>query len=332
VIDGERRYHIKLGVLADQLGMEVLWPNNDSYKNIKVYSRHINRLGLDLIGSLVEFDKNRIVLMGESERIFLNTLSATERAKSIATVFSYGAPAIFITRSIEPHPEVLSAAAKYSIPVLVSSYPTFLFIKNLTSLLEEYIEPRITRPAGFMSIHGEGVLITGESGIGKSEVELELLNRGHKFVSDDITEIRRFASDSLLGFPPGNVSKFVEVRGIGIINVQQLFGINAIKNSEKIDMVVNFEMWQDGKEYERLGNSENFVRILGITVPYVSIPVRPGKNLAAVTEVAAMNNRLKKFGLDPYGELADKLGVDGLTSRSSKEAVCIWDISHRSSR
>ena len=145
-----------------------------------------------------------------------------------------------------------------------------------------------------MSIHGEGVLLTGESGIGKSEVALELIHRGHKFVSDDLTEIRKISTKTLMGSPPGNISKFIEVRGIGIINVQQLFGINAIKKSENIDMIVNFELWNDKNEYDRLGSIEYFVNILDIKVPYISIPVKPGKNLAVLVEVAAMNNRIKK--------------------------------------
>ncbi|MDR1364425.1 MAG: HPr(Ser) kinase/phosphatase [Oscillospiraceae bacterium] len=318
---------LMLGDVVDYTESKIVWTLDDSYQTLEIKSRHINRIGLDLIGVMSEFDKKRIMVMGDSEHTFLARLSAEEIYDSVGKIFSFKAPALFITRNIDPRPEVLEIAKKHGIPVFVSDKPTSRFISELTSFLDEFLSPRITRSAGCMSIHGEGVLISGESGIGKSEVELELIKRGHKFVSDDVTEIKKTSANMIVGSAPGNVSKYIEVRGIGIIDVQRLFGVDAIKISEKIDILVNLENWKENKEYSRLSSDGEHVEILETLVPYVNIPVKPGKNLAVIIEVAAMNNRLKKYGLNSSGEFLGLLGgKNNLSPKNSRKVKCIWEI------
>ncbi|MDR2074239.1 MAG: HPr(Ser) kinase/phosphatase [Oscillospiraceae bacterium] len=299
---------LELGHIVKYLELKTVWSDGDSGK-VKIISRHINRLGLDFIGSISEFDASRIMIFGESERVFLDKLESSEVLKSVTIVFKLKFPALFVTRGIELREEVIVVAKKYSIPVFVSDLSTVDFVSKLSGFLDKYLAPRVTLSAGFISVHGEGVLIIGESGIGKSEVELELIKRGHKFISDDITEIRVLSFDSLLGFAPSNISKFIEVRGIGIINVQQLFGIDAIQRYERIGIAVSLEEWDNEKEYSRLGDQDKYIEILGIKIPYMVIPVKPGKNLAVIIEVAAMNNKLRSFKIDPYNDLMNQLGM-----------------------
>ena len=317
---------VKLSEVINYLSLKEIQKNED-YNDIKIDTDYVYRFGIELMGeSKSSLGPGRIVVMGESESNFLKKLNPDSKSKILNNVFSRKFAALITSYNIVPEKEILEMSDKYKIPIFTSDRKTALLMSDLTNFLEEHLEETITRPAGLMSIYGEGVLITGESGIGKSEVALELIHRGHKFVSDDLTEIKRLSIKTLLGFSPGNISNFIEVRGIGIVNVQQLFGINAIKRSETIDMVVNFEIWKDEKEYDRLGSVERYIEILGIRIPYVSIPVKPGKNLAVLTEVAAMNNRVKKYGLNPYGELMEKIcGMEDLVPKSSIRAKAIWE-------
>lgn len=300
---------------------------DDSYKNVSITSDYVHRLGLELIGTESTLGPGSILVAGSREKYFLKTLSFSEKEGIYDEIFSKGFACLIVTNSLVPEEQLLKFAKKYKICVLSSKEKTTPFISNLTNYLEECLEPTISRPAGLISIHGEGVLLTGESGIGKSEVALELIHRGHKFVSDDVTEIRKLSSQSLIGFAPGNISRFIEVRGIGMVNVQQLFGVNATKESENINLVVNFEIWRNESKYDRTG-IEQYVEILGIKIPYVSIPVKPGKNLAILVEVAAMNVRLKKFGMNPYGELMAKLVGGNPNDFQPKPAIkanLLWD-------
>lgn len=326
MLGGKFVLSVMLSELVGFVDAKCINPKDGKYLDIKIISDYVYRLGLELMTNHSSLSPGRIVVMGESERYFLSKMDEKQKRTSLDNIFSRKFAAIFISNSISPDKDILELSEKYSIPIFISSDKTSLLMSDLINFLEERLEPSITRPAGLMSIHGEGVLLTGESGIGKSEVALELIHRGHKFVSDDLTEIRKISTKTLMGSPPGNISKFIEVRGIGIINVQQLFGINAIKKSENIDMIVNFELWNDKNEYDRLGSIEYFVNILDIKVPYISIPVKPGKNLAVLVEVAAMNNRIKKYGMNPYGELMNNLcGISELIPKKFQEVFPIWD-------
>lgn len=317
---------IKLSEVIDYLSLKPLY-TTENYGDIVINSDYVYRFGIELMGeSKTSLSAGCAVIMGESETLFLKKLNKQDKDRVLDITFSKKFSVLITSYSIVPEQKIFELAKKYGIPIFTSDRKTALLMSDLTNFLEEHLEETITRPAGLMSIYGEGVLITGESGIGKSEVALELIHRGHKFVSDDLTEIRRLSIKTLLGFSPGNISNFIEVRGIGIINVHQLFGINSIKKSETIDMIVNFEIWKDEKEYDRLGSVDRYIEILGIRVPYVSIPVKPGKNLAVLTEVAAMNNRVKKYGMNPYGELMEKIcGMEDLVPKTSIREKAIWE-------
>lgn len=293
--------------------------------DITITSMDINRMGLELIGSLDFFDSSRILVMGQSESSFLSTLTSNEIYKSIEAIFSLHPPVLVITRGIKPIPEILDIANKFSIPILLSGETTSDIITGLVGFLSVQLAPRITRSGGLLNIHGEGILLVGESGVGKSETAIELLKRGHKLIADDLVEIRKVSKNSLIGSAPENIRHFIEVRGIGIINARRIFGIGAVKLTEKIDMVVNLESWRDDKVYDRMGTDNNYTEILEIKVPFITIPVRPGRNLAIIIEVAAMNNRQRKLGYNAARELFISLGMEYPGANPEMEK-CIWDL------
>ncbi|GMB10660.1 MAG: HPr(Ser) kinase/phosphatase [Candidatus Improbicoccus devescovinae] len=319
--------YVELSKIISHLCLKKVFVPNESYKNLLIKSRHINRMGLDLIGALQEFNSRRILIMGESENLFLSNLNSEEIKKSIGTLFSLKPPVLFVTRNIQVSHEIIEMAQSYEIPIFMTEDKTSDFIIDLTEYLAEFLAPKISRSGGLISIHGDGVLIIGESGIGKSETALDLISRGHKFVSDDITEIKKISAHTLFGSAPENVSEFIEVRGVGIVNIRNLFGIDAIKKSETIDLVVSLEHWAENQRYSELGNEEKYVEILEVQVPFVSIPVKSGKNLSVIIEVAALNNKIKKFGGDPYSDLMKKLTkIDTVSEKIYTKVNCIWDI------
>ena len=316
---------IKLKELVRFTGAKLL-SNCDgfNFNDTDITNDLVHRFGLELIGIKSKMGKGCILVMGNSEQYFLNTLLPSEKREIFEGIFSRKFALLFVTDGLKPDPTIFKFANKYCVPIFSVNDSAAPFISLLTNYLEEKLEPTITRPAGFLSIHGEGILLMGESGIGKSEVALELIHRGHKFISDDLTEIQKNSLNSLIGFSPSNISKFIEVRGVGIINVQHLFGVNAIKNFETIDMVVNFEIWNEDRTYERMGITEKYVKILGVEIPYISVPVKPGKNLAVIVEVAAMNNRLKKQGIDSYYELMSKVSNQKSSEMQERERKLIF--------
>ncbi len=295
-------------------------------KTIKITSKHINRIGLELIGPIKDFDHTRILIMSSSEDYFFSTLSDEELYKSIEKVLSFCSPALVIANGIKPKKQLIEIAEKYKVPILVSKDRAAQVINELTSFLDIHLAPRITRSGGFMAVHGEGVLMIGESGIGKSELALELLKRGHKLVADDLVEIRKISKNTLIGSSPENIRHFIEVRGIGIINARRIFGIGAVKLNETIDMVVNLEVWDDSKDYDRMGASYTYTEILGVRVPYITLPVKPGRNLAVIIEIAAINNRQRKMGYNAARELFLNLGIEYSQSDEPKIEKCIWDL------
>ncbi|MBR0423209.1 MAG: HPr(Ser) kinase/phosphatase [Clostridia bacterium] len=319
-------FYIKLSDIINELSFEIIFMPKDPQK-VKITSQNINRLGLELIGPIKHFDNKRIVIMGESESYFLSTLTSEEIYKSIEAILSLKPPALVITYGIKPLPEILQVANKYKIPVLASQEKASDVIAELSPLLNIHLAPRITRSGGLLNVHGEGIFLTGESGVGKSETAIELLKRGHKLIADDSVEIRKIPKNTLIGASPENIRHFIEVRGVGIINARRIFGIGSVKLNETIDMVVNLEAWDDQKQYDRMGAEYKYTEILGVQVPYVNIPVRPGRNLAVIIEVAAMNNRQRKLGYNAARELFINLGMDYPKQEPSPEAEkCIWDI------
>ena len=296
---------VKLGEIIREFDLEVLRPGPD-YENVPLRALDINRPGLPLTGFFEHFDNERLLLIGLTEHTYLSGLTAERRRESFDRLLAYPVPALILTRGLEAYPECMEMADKHDRTVLRSTQQTSVFMSALISSLYNHLAPQITRSGVMVEIYGEGVLIQGESGVGKSEVAIELIKRGHRLVADDAVELRR-VSGRLMGSAPEVIRNYIELRGIGVINVQQLFGVRAVKNEAQLDLVVNFEPWDSEKFYDRLGIEDHYVDILDIQVPTLTIPVRPGRNLASIVEVAAMNNRHRKLGYNAAQELAQKV-------------------------
>ncbi len=304
-----REFSFPLQKIVDEFRLSVAYmPENGGNKLIS--SNDTNRPGLQLSGFYEYFDNKRIQVMGNSEYAYLSGLDSDTRRQRVNDLFGYHFPALIITRGLEPFPELVEAAEAEGIPLLCSEESTSTFIAKLVAFLNLQLAPRITRHGVLIEIYGEGVLILGESGVGKSETAIELVKRGHRLIADDAVEIKKASNITLVGSSPDNIRHFLELRGIGIVNARQLFGIGAVKLTEKIDMVVEMELWNPEKTYDRMGMDTHFMTILGVKVPLLTIPVKPGRNLAVILEVAAMNNRQKKMGYNAAKDLLKQLGID----------------------
>lgn len=276
-----------------------------SYKTDLVTTSDINRPGLQLTGFYDFFDPKRIQIIGKMEDAYFGELSP-ERRSSVAERFMSEKPcAVIMCHGVKIAEEFMNAAVKYDVNVFETEEETSEFSAALIGTLLSCLAPRETRHGVLVEVYGEGVLITGVSGIGKSEAALELIERGHRLIADDAVEIKRTANSVLTGRAPELIRYYMEVRGIGVIDVRHIYGVGSVKPSQHIDMVLNLEMWQDGKLYDRLGLETEMTSILDVEVPYLNIPVRPGRNLAALIELAAMNNRQKKMGYNAAKELAE---------------------------
>ncbi len=305
----DNKFSVSLSKIISELELEVAYmPNNPD--EIMVSSKDITRPGLELTGFLDFFDNTRIMLFGNTENSFLNRFSSEQRYHVIERLFALEPPAIIITRNIIPYGELMSAAEKYKVPVLRSSETTSALSAALITFMSVELAPRVTRHGVLVEVYGEGLLIVGDSGVGKSETAIELIKRGHRLIADDAVEIRRVSNKSLVGSAPENIRHFIELRGIGIINARRIFGMGSVKLSEKIDMVINLEIWDNKKVYDRMGMSNEMTEILGNEVPILTIPVKPGRNLAVIIEVAAMNNRQRKMGYNAAQELFQLLGLE----------------------
>lgn len=305
----ESKFSVALSKIIKEIDLEVSYMPDDP-DNIKIISRDIIRPGLELTGFLDFFDNTRIMIFGNTENSYLNRFSTEQRSHVIERLFALQPPAIIVTRNIIPYGELMSAAEKYGVPVLRSSETTSVLSASLISMLNTELAPRVTRHGVLVEVYGEGLLIVGDSGVGKSETAIELVKRGHRLIADDAVEIRRISNKQLIGSSPANIRHFIELRGIGIINARRLFGMGSVKMSEKIDMVINLEQWDSKKVYDRMGMSNEMTEILGNQVPILTIPVKPGRNLAVIIEVAAMNNRQRKMGYNAARELFQLLGLD----------------------
>lgn len=305
----QKEYFVLLSDIINEYSLEVIYTPCDP-QTIKIKNNDVNRPGLQLTGFYEYFDSTRIQIAGKAEFAFMEKLSEEERISTFANLFAQKPPAFIVTRDLELFPELEGLAKENEVPLLRSKASTSEFMAALIAFLNLRLAPRITRHGVLIEIYGEGVLILGDSGVGKSETAIELVKRGHRLVADDAVEIRRTSNITLVGSSPDNIRHFLELRGIGIINARQLFGIGAVKVSEKIDMVVELEPWNPEKVYDRMGVDNHYMSILGVKVPYLTIPVKPGRNLAVILEVAAMNNRQKKMGYNAAQELLDSLGMD----------------------
>lgn len=303
------KFTVTLQQIIDEFKLEELYLPK-SAEEILISENEVNRPGLQLVNFYEYFNPERMQIVGKTEFAYLSTIEENERKDIIDKFFSKKIPVLVITRDLEVFPEMIELAQKYEIPVLRSKDGTSNFVAALIAFLNLNLAPRITRHGVLIEIYGEGVLILGESGVGKSETAIELVKRGHRLVADDAVEIRKVSNISLLGTSPDNIRHFLELRGIGIINARRLFGVGAVKVTEKIDLVVELEIWNPEKLYDRMGVDNEYVSILGVNVPSVTIPVKPGRNLAVILEVAAMNARQKKMGYNAAHELLGRLGFD----------------------
>lgn len=299
-------YSVGLNKVAEEFDLEEIYiPEN--YSSMLVTSSDVSRPGLALGGFFDCFDARRIQLVGNAEHGYLSSLSDSDRAEKLDALFSKGIPAMIVTSSLPIFDELYSAAKKYSVPVFRTPQKTSYFQAALLASLNVSLAPRITRHGVLVEVYGEGILILGESGVGKSETAIELVKRGHRFIADDAVEIKRVSAKALVGAAPEIIRHFIELRGIGIVDVRRLFGMGAVKDTEKIDMVIKLEPWDKNKVYDRLGLEQETTNILGIDVPTTTIPVRPGRNLAIILEIAAMNNRQKRMGYNTAEEFNKRL-------------------------
>ena len=299
-------FSVKLSRLIEDLRVEKVF-FSPCDENIEIVSPDVNRPSLQITGFYDYFDNTRIQLLGKVEYTYLMKISEEERAKQLEMLFSRKIPALILTRNQPVLDGMKEFSEKYGVPVLRTQYSTSQFMSGLIAWLNKELAPRITRHGVLVEVYGEGILILGESGVGKSETAVELVKRGHRLVADDAVEIKKVSAISLVGSSPEIIRHFIELRGIGIIDVKEIFGIGAVKNTEKIDMVINLETWVDGKHYDRLGLEEEYTEILGIKIPSLLIPVKPGRNLAIIVEIAAMNNRQKRNGYNAAEELNKRL-------------------------
>ena len=299
-------YSVPLKRLVEEFNLSIAYESTE-YERIEVKVDEVSRPGLPLTGYFDHFESLRVEVLGNVEMSFLETLSPAQRLSVFDRLFAYRIPALVITRGQQPHAECVEMAQKHNITILLAQETTSYVISNLITYLKNGLAPRITRHGVLMEVYGEGIYITGESGIGKSETAVELLKRGHRLIADDAVEIKRTSSSQLVGTAPSLIRNYIELRGIGVINVANLFGMGAIKEETSINLVVNIVPWEAGKHYDRMGLEEHFEDLLGVRVPCVTIPVSPGRNLAVILEVAAMNNRQKRLGYNAALEFTQQL-------------------------
>ena len=282
----------------------------DHIDEIMITTAGVNRPGLQLSGYMEYFGNKRIQVMGMAEMSYLGNMSRSEREERLDKVFMTKFPCIVVARGLDIYPEMFAVSQKYHIPILKTADMTSEFVYGLFRYLNVHLAPRVTTHGVLVEVYGEGILIQGESGVGKSETALEIVKRGHRLIADDLVEIRRVSDTTLLGRAPDIIRHFIEIRGIGLLDVKNLYGVGSVKIQENVNLVINLEIWDSKKDYERVGLNEEFTDILGIKVPSHTIPVRPGRNLAIIVEVAAMNYRQKEMGYNAAKSLVDRAFFD----------------------
>ena len=302
----ETKYSIPLSSVVKEFQLEKVYvPEN--FDEIQIKSPEVSRPGLALTGFVEVFEPFRIQVIGKAEHIYLSELSATQRSIRLEKFFKMKPVAVVVTSHLTIFDEMEPHAKEYGVPLLRTSDRTSSFMAAVIASLNTSLAPRLTRHGVLVEVYGEGMLILGDSGIGKSETAIELVKRGHRLIADDAVEIKRVSAKTLVGTAPELIRYYIELRGIGIVDVRRIFGMGAVKATERIDMVINLEHWDPEKLYDRFGLDEEFVNILGIDVPSLTIPEHPGRNLAVILEIAAMNNRQKKMGYNTAEEFNKRL-------------------------
>ncbi len=308
-------YKIPLTKVAEELRLEVV-VKPENYESIQISSPEVNRPGLALSGFYEFFEQERIQLIGKAETSYLQSLGASTKRVMLQKFVDASPAAIIYTTGLPVDEVIIERATMRGVPVFRAEVKTSQLLASLISYLNNALAPRITRHGGLVEVYGEGMLLLGDSGVGKSETTIELIKRGHRLIADDAVEIKRVSDKTLVGSAPELIRHYVELRGIGIVDVRRLFGMGAVKETERIDLVIQLESWVEGKMYDRLGMDEEKINILGIEVPCITVPVRPGRNLAIILEVAAMNYRQKRMGYNTAEEfnkrMMRQMGVDEL--------------------
>ena len=297
----EEIYTVPLAAIIKEMALTSVRMPSDP-EGIMISVPRINRPGLQLAGFFDYYESERIQLLGKTEMNYLERLEPAVRRERMEAFLATCPAAVVVTSGLALSEEELAIAEGYAVPVLYTNDRSSEFMAALIAFLNLRLAPRITRHGVLVEVYGEGILLLGDSGVGKSETAIELVKRGHRLIADDAVEIKRVSAKTLVGEAPEIIRHYVELRGIGVVDVRRLFGMGAVKNSEKIDLIINLEPWVQGKMYDRLGIDEEHTEILGISLPSITIPVRPGRNLSIIIEVAAMNNRQKKMGYNTAEE------------------------------
>ena len=306
VDDMKEKQEVKLASVVDKMKLECLTPDVD-YSDVTITIPEVNRPALQLTGFFDQFDNDRIQIIGNVEFSYLDMLSETDRLKRYKQIFSSDIPCMVYCRGLTPDTEITELATRLEVPLFKSGDTTSAFMGELIRWLNVRLAPAIIIHGVLVDVNGEGVLILGDSGIGKSEAAIALIQRGHRLISDDAVEIRKVSDETLIGTAPEVTKHFIELRGIGVLDIKTLFGVRSVKDTGRIDMVIRLEEWDPKKKYERLGLEENYVEYLGNKVVCYTIPVRPGRNLAAIVETAAINHRQKAMGYNAAAELTARL-------------------------
>ena len=301
-------YTVPLTKVIKEFSLECVY-TPDNLSELVISSNEVNRPGLQMAGYFEFFDEKRIQIIGKAEESFLEDLEPSEAGKRMRNLFARKPSAVVVCRNLKIADKFLELAREYDVPLFRTDVSTSSFSSALIAFLNLNLAPRVTRHGVLVEVYGEGILLLGESGVGKSETAIELVKRGHRLIADDAVEIRRVSDKSLVGTAPDNIRHFIELRGIGIINASRIFGAGAVKLTEKIDLVINIEQWDVNKAYDRMGLEKQTTSILDLEIPSLTIPVKPGRNLAVIIEVAAMNNRQKKLGYNAAEDLLKKLGM-----------------------
>lgn len=299
-------YTVELIRLIEKMNLENCTPDID-IKKIKITQPDVNRPALQLAGFFHHFDAERVQIIGHVEMAYLEQMDEEQRLNVLSRLMDFHIPCIVFSRNMEISDKLIRLATEKEVPLLRTSKTTSSIMAEIIRWLNVELAPRITIHGGLVDVYGEGILIMGESGIGKSEAALELIKRGHRLVADDAVEIKKVSDDTLIGSAPDITRHFIELRGIGIIDVKTLFGVESVKNTQSIDLVIKLEEWSKDKTYDRLGLEESYIEFLGNKVPCHSIPIRPGRNLAIICEAAAVNYRQKKMGYNAAQEFFNRV-------------------------
>ncbi len=297
---------VLLSTLVEAFHLQLAYQATD-YDKVKLTVEDVTRPGLQIAGYMDHFEPMRLQVIGNAEASYLEKMTRQERLAAFERIFSYRFPAMLVARDLPITPECLEVARRYNVSVLRSHEATSTIVSAIIAYLKSALAPSITRHGVLVEVYGEGLLLLGESGLGKSEAAIELLKRGHRLIADDAVELRKISETSLMGTAPALIRNYVELRGIGIVNVAKLFGMGAVKLENTVDLVVNIVPWSTQNEYDRLGVEDQYMEILGINIPMNTIPITPGRNLAVILEVAAMNNRQRRMGYNPALEFTQSL-------------------------